>query len=178
MASNDYYHSFKPTGNEHGPHTTTSYSQEPHTSYPEETYTSYSPRNAQKPSAYNLPPQSPEDDYGYQSQSLNNRPYEHTSSPYTASGPLVTGGRDQDQTAYADNVPLRPTNTKDSNNAYQGHDYGDDPAIIDRPSKKAKKKKGFFARIPWVVYTLTLIQCAVFIAELAKNGESLSTYMA
>ena len=52
-----------------------------------------------------------------------------------------------------------------------------DPAIIDRPAQNAarrRRKRGFFGaeKIPWVVYTLTLIQVCVFIAELVKNGEN------
>ena len=35
-----------------------------------------------------------------------------------------------------------------------------------------KKKRGWFAKpIPYVVYTLTLIQIIVFIAEIVKNGK-------
>ena len=50
-----------------------------------------------------------------------------------------------------------------------------DPAIIDRPShntaRRRRKHPFFGGKIPWVVYTLTLIQVCVFIAELVKNGE-------
>ena len=46
----------------------------------------------------------------------------------------------------------------------------------DRPhrqhSRSMKKKRGWFAKpIPYVVYTLTLIQIIVFIAEIVKNGK-------
>ena len=56
----------------------------------------------------------------------------------------------------------------------------EDPAIIDRPTQNAarkRRKRGFFGgKIPWAVYTFTLIQVCVFIAELAKNGKNLSVY--
>ncbi|KAG8530254.1 uncharacterized protein KY384_004755 [Bacidia gigantensis] len=74
-----------------------------------------------------------------------------------------------DTNPYADDVPLRPHPQK-SDTVVQ-HDY-DDSAITDRPPPRQQRKKGLFSgRIPWVVYTLTLIQCVVFIAELAKNGK-------
>ena len=92
-------------------------------------------------------------------------------SSYYASG---GGGRENDTSAYADDIPLRQHPSKhDSAAPLQDH-LPDDPAIIDRPSQNAarkRRKKGFFGgKIPWVVYTFTLIQVAVFIAELAKNG--------
>lgn len=93
-------------------------------------------------------------------------------SPYYSSG---GGGREQEPSAYSDDIPLREHPSKhDSDMAMQDH-LPDDPAIVDRPAQNAarrRRKQGFFGgKVPWVVYTLTLIQVCVFIAELAKNGE-------
>jgi hypothetical protein len=53
----------------------------------------------------------------------------------------------------------------------------DDPFVRDAdPSRQRKRSTGrrrdgwFSGQITWVVYTMTIIQLAVFIAELAKNG--------
>ena len=163
MAANDYYHSFKPSDPTHGP-------ANPSTSHlPQESYTTYNPHTTYNDSPYNTSPQSPQGDFSY-------KPYSHTtpgsSTPLNASGALVSGGRDDHRTSYADDVPLRPhPSKKDSDKVYHNH-YGDDPAIEDRLPPKKKKKKGFLARTPWVVYSLTLIQVIVFIVELAKNGKN------
>ena len=46
-----------------------------------------------------------------------------------------------------------------------------------RLSEEEAKRNGFFTgRIPWVVFIMTLIQIAVFIAEIVKNCES-SNYL-
>ena len=46
-----------------------------------------------------------------------------------------------------------------------------------RLSEEEEKRNGFFTgRIPWVVFITTLIQIAVFIAEIVKNCES-SNYL-
>ena len=163
MASNDYYQSFKPNDPSHGPTTLPTSHQEPYTSYNPHVAPSQSPYNASPIS----PPHSPHGEFGYRPYQQNSH---NTSTPYNASGALVGGGLDHDHNAYADDVPLRPHPGKQSSdNTYHNH-YGEDPAIVDRVPPK-KSKKSFLARIPWVVYTLTLIQVIVFIAELAKNGE-------
>lgn len=76
---------------------------------------------------------------------------------------------------YSDNIPLRQNPAKVSTEIGMQDHLPYDPAIVDRlPESRPKgRKHGFFSgKIPWVVYTLTVIQCAVFIAELAKNGMS------
>ena len=105
------------------------------------------------------------------------RPYaesngHHTPSPYYASG---GGGREHEPSAYADDIPLRQHTTKHDSDTPMHDPLPDDPAIIDRPRHKTdrrKRKQGWFrGKIPWAVYTLTLVQICVFIAELAKSGE-------
>ena len=91
------------------------------------------------------------------------------------------GGRVQEPTAYADNIPLRSHAQNNRSDEWTGQTqqpYSPDEA--ERPSdsgrggrrsrSKAKRRKGFFSgKIPWVVYILTLAQITVFIAELVKN---------
>jgi hypothetical protein len=86
------------------------------------------------------------------------------------------GGRPQDsQTSFQDDIPLR--------DHPGGLAKGDEPTdhVYDAPTpmageQRSKRRSGnaFFktplAKVPWVVYTLSLIQIAVFIAEIAKNG--------
>ena len=54
----------------------------------------------------------------------------------------------------------------------------DDPFVRDADPRRQRKQStgrrrdGWFnGQITWVVYTMTVIQLAVFIAELAKNGK-------
>jgi hypothetical protein len=87
------------------------------------------------------------------------------------------GGRPQDsQSSFRDDIPLRdhpgmPTKDDDTND----HVYDAPPDRMmqgERPNRGGRN--GLFKKplrkIPWVVYTLTLIQVAVFIAEIVKNG--------
>lgn len=105
------------------------------------------------------------------------RPYADQSqqsipSSYYASG---GGGQDSEPNQYSDDIPLRQHPSKGSSEML--HDpLPHDPTIIDRPARNAarrRRKQGLFGsgKIPWVVYTLTLIQVCVFIAELVKNGD-------
>lgn len=49
---------------------------------------------------------------------------------------------------------------------------GGDGMRRDRSRRHKKKKDGWFTgKIPWVVYTLTVVQIAVFIGEVIKNGK-------
>lgn len=58
-------------------------------------------------------------------------------------------------------IPLRPTESPEQ--------------VASEPRRRRRRepeKRGWFSgKIPWVVYFLTVVQIAVFIAELAKNGE-------
>ena len=156
-------------------------------------YYSSSPSRGNQP-RYDAPPRLPLDPYAPYSSHPNqpspphiSSPYEDTSyrpdvdrnqqstpSPYYASG---GGGRETEPNPYSDDIPLRQHPSKGSSEILRDP-LPYDPAIIDRPAQNAarrRRKHGFFGgrKIPWVVYTLTLIQVCVFIAELAKNGELL-----
>ena len=117
------------------------------------------------------------------SQDTSYRPYadrsqQSTPSPYYASG---GGGREPEPNIYSDDIPLRQHPSKGSSDMLRDP-LPYDPAIIDRPTQNAarrRRKQGIFGhgKIPWAVYTLTLIQVCVFIAELAKNGKICALYV-
>jgi hypothetical protein len=85
-------------------------------------------------------------------------------------------GQGGSQTSFRDDIPLREhpaAPAKDDEPT--DHVYDAPPNIMGvggRPNRRSGY--GFFktplAKIPWVVYTLTLIQISVFIAEIVKNG--------
>ena len=159
MAANEFYN---PSSNQaNGPH------HDAPPQLPLESYATY-PSHPTQPLSPRV--SSPYEDTAY-------RPYERshqgTPSPYYASG---GGGRETEPNPYSDDIPLRQHPSKASSDILRDP-LPYDPAIIDRPSQNAarrRRKRGFFGagKIPWVVYTLTLIQVCVFIAELARNGES------
>lgn len=159
MAANDYYNS-SPSR----PHPNRLDAPLPHSPH-------------QSFSAYNSNPTPPVAPYMSSTvhspyEDSDSRPYEHSvPSPHYASG---VGGREHEQNSYPDNIPLRQSPSKGESGMMMQDPLADDPAIIDRPKdrrSRRKKKRGFFSgRIPYVVWTLTLIQVVVFIAELAKNG--------
>jgi len=158
MAANEYYSPVSPVRS-HGRPTDATI---PHLGT--DSSTSFYQHPSQSTSPYMSPPQ---DDYSY-------RPYDHsqhsTPTPYYSSG---GGGRENEGNPFADDIPLRQNPSKGSPVVGAAEPFPDDPAISDarKHRSRRKPKRGFFSgKIPWVVYTLTLIQCVVFIAELAKNG--------
>ena len=90
----------------------------------------------------------------------------------------VVGGRHNDADQYSENIPLK------SHNQYANDGPSPDwmkqqpmqrppgPEMGEPPVRAGRKqKKGFFKKkLPWVTYTLTLIQIVVFIVELVKSG--------
>ena len=160
MAANEYYNVSPSQGNgrryaAHPPHL----SLDP--------YATYSSHPTQ-PSPPHI--SSPFEDTSYRPYA--DRSQQSTPSAYYASG---GGGRETEPNPYSDDIPLRQHPSKGSSEILRDP-LPHDPAIIDRPSQNAarrRRKRGFFGgKVPWVVYTLTLIQVCVFIAELVKNGES------
>lgn len=158
MAAKDYYHStLDPRYNHSLPS-----SPDSHQAHP----TSYGSHSHLQSSPY----ESPTDDLSYRPYA---RSHHGSASPYYASG---GGGREQEPNPFSDEIPLRQHSIKSPDDpAFRDH-LPDDPAIVDAPQRPMGKERinrhrGFFSkRIPWVVYTFTLVQCIVFIAELAKNG--------
>ena len=94
-------------------------------------------------------------------------------SRYYGAGESGMGG---EHGAYADNIHLRTNPQKSSTDveisaqpAYS-QDTGLPGPASQLPQRTRRKRRG---NITWVVYTLTLIQVVVFIAELVKNGKLL-----
>ena len=88
-------------------------------------------------------------------------------------------GRSEDVRQHSDEIPLRehpqPIDEHSSIMKHQAlpQDELPSPAASQprRRRHRESKKKGFFSwETTWAVYILTLIQLAVFIAELVKNG--------
>jgi hypothetical protein len=103
----------------------------------------------------------------------------HLAQPYspTYSG---SGGRFREDDPYEDDnsIPLSGRKKHESATSISPilpHQQ-EDPFVRDadprRERGKGRRREGWFSgRITWVVYTMTVIQLAVFIAELVKNGK-------
>ncbi|EXJ84651.1 hypothetical protein A1O3_05321 [Capronia epimyces CBS 606.96] len=88
------------------------------------------------------------------------------------------------QTQYSDPIPLKHnsrinTTPDDYDWRNQQTQYPPSPEsptppqlspISDKKKKKKKKSGWFSGKIPWVVYTLSLVQITVFIVEIIKNS--------
>lgn len=76
---------------------------------------------------------------------------------------------------YSDQIPLRPRPNPMPRGFPAASTYADDGIRNSDDSGRGRnqgrrRRRGFFAgKIPWVVYTLTLLQLTVFIVELVKN---------
>ncbi|MCJ1311201.1 hypothetical protein MMC25_004872 [Agyrium rufum] len=95
-------------------------------------------------------------------------------SRYSVSG-SGRGSSPDDADGFADDIPLRAhKNSHDDLPPSESPRAKDGTAVTasSRPRRRRqKKKKSLFGRdATWVVYILTLIQLAVFIAELVKNS--------
>lgn len=160
MAANDYYSGFnpsRPSRNDTGPPP---------------------PPSWMKPGASNSPSPSPYTPYG--------DPYDHRNSQQTLASdhdyPAGMGGRvhnNHDQ--YADDIPLKASNPQQYHSRPDWADadthYPPSPNAhvpLTDPEHNSRKKgfanKFFKKKIPWVTYITTVVQIAVFIAELVKSG--------
>ena len=101
------------------------------------------------------------------------------------SGPMSTFYESHDPRRQSDSIPLKNKSrihtTQDADDwrnqstQYPPSPESNSPQLLP-DSKGRKKVEGSFGnffkgKIPWVVYTLTLIQISVFIAEIIKNCE-------
>ena len=174
MAANDYYNS--------GPSPSIGQRRRseaplPPLPIPTSTYTAYRP-SGYPPSGYQPSPLSPTADSPNISPSTSHSQHNigDDSRYYGAGG----GGIGGDPAKYSDDIPLRP---QPQNYSSEGvgpakQPFAEEtglPSTSSRPHRsrnQQRRKKAFFSRkTPWVVYTLTLIQVCVFIAELARNGD-------
>ena len=88
------------------------------------------------------------------------------------------GGKANDSGHFSDNIPLRPQpEPSPSQEDFLRNDLPDGdkslPAPVSQRRRKRRrepeKRKGFLAgKVPWVVYTFTLVQVTVFIVEIVK----------
>lgn len=86
------------------------------------------------------------------------------------------GGRLDPSNSYQDNIPLRDhPGLKPTDSTDHVYDAPAAPAQLEEgQGRKRFSGLGRFktkSRIPWVTYILTIIQVAVFIAEIVKNGK-------
>ncbi|KAL8659062.1 MAG: hypothetical protein Q9202_007295 [Teloschistes flavicans] len=118
----------------------------------------------------------PFDDPSYQ-------PYGHPGQQSPGSDRLYAGGagaRPYAPSPYSEDIPLRNHASKQSQDplSYNPHNPENETAYAMRPDGqqmpshgRRRKRKGFFSgRVTWVVYFFTLVQIAVFIAEIARNA--------
>ena len=130
-----------------------------------------------------IPPTSPFDDQQY--------PYLHSQPSQSSYGPAHDRMETQsDPFADDDAVPLRkyrPKHDSQASVAPMVTPVYDDPFVRDiEPSKRRSKRdsrrdsrrdvplnEGWFTgRITWVCYFLTVVQIAVFLAEIIRNGKA------
>jgi hypothetical protein len=81
------------------------------------------------------------------------------------------------QNSYSDAIPLRNQSklglNEEPDHVYDAPPPPPPPLGSGREPRRLPRGLGFFQKdgtIPFVVYTFTIIQLAVFIAELVKNG--------
>ena len=102
---------------------------------------------------------------------------EQTLRPMDSNYSSSTVGRTDDPNQYSDTIPLKDgMQMSGAKQDWQDENTKYSPAAIEHqpptsPVGASRKQKGFFkGKIPWVVYFLTLVQCSVFIGEIAKYG--------
>ncbi|KAK5199691.1 hypothetical protein LTR47_001580 [Exophiala xenobiotica] len=78
---------------------------------------------------------------------------------------------------YSESIPLKqqsslntqPDDWRNQPTQYPPSPESQNPQLLPKPERK--KKKGLFSgKVPWVVYTLSLVQLTVFIVEIIKNS--------
>lgn len=107
-------------------------------------------------------------------------PYGPENSQYNlnSDNDVSTVGGKYHSNEYADDIPLKPNASQpgrpewaDVETQYApGQNQQTPPPPVTAPGRSKRKGRSRWKRIPWVVYITSIIQVAVFIAELAKNG--------
>jgi hypothetical protein len=169
MAANSYYNpSSRPQ-----PQHFQSYGQQSD-STPAPPYSSLPP-HAQAPSPVS-PFEAPFDDHVYPMRPQDSQQSFGEDSTYYGQG--GRGRLPQSSTnSFRDDIPLRdhvPKQNIETDHVYDARESGM-PAGIGSGGESPKRGFGYFktpkGKIPWVVYGFTIIQVAVFIAEIVRNGE-------
>lgn len=170
MAANDYYGGYAP------------YNTQPH----DDRY--WSQPGVSSPGPHPIPAPTPTPGplptaYGPTSPVPSPSPYD-TRYSVASDHDYPAGGRLQGGDQYTDDIPLKPNappaagrpewmdaDTRYSPEPNHGAVPLHDP--LEETGKRRKRaRKGFWGKkIPWVVYLTSVVQVAVFIAEIVKNGE-------
>ena len=128
----------------------------------------------------------------YRNAPLPPVPRTYSSSPYSSQTHLPqpyspsyqsTSGRFKDDDPYEDENSIPMSGRKKHESAASiapilPQQEQDDPFVRDadprreRRSRDRRKDGWFSGKITWVVFTLTVVQLAVFLAELIKNGKN------
>lgn len=189
MASNDYYYgSQKPPAHDSpspAPYYSSAYPPSPHTGPAPSYHSDYPATAPSHPYGQRQQQTGPSpfdtvfDDNAYPMNSRNPTPTASTAhvgqpSPYYDASYQGAGGA----RPYPEDIPLqdRPKEPEINDHIYD--------AAGQPPQQKSRKVRfgelGMFGadkkRIPWVVYTLTLVQVAVFIAEIVRNGKTAESW--
>jgi hypothetical protein len=179
MATDDYYNHYPPRSQSQQPYYQNQGRPQPPSLSSLPSYRSQAP---QRPTPQSVSPfDAPFDDNAYPLGAMS----AHGMDSQTTLGPDARyygqggGGRPQDsQSSFRDDIPLRDNPAvplkDDDRTDPTDHVYDAPPNMLGREQPNRKSGIGFFkqplAKVPWVVYTFTVIQIAVFIAEIAKNG--------
>jgi hypothetical protein len=164
MAANDYYNSHSSQAHGQAPYYQNNSSLPSYHSNPSQT--------AQSPVS---PYEAPFEEGSYPLGGMNSHGMDSQSALGHDNRYYGQGGS---QNSFRDDIPLREHSAMPSkDDEPTDHVYDIPPnatGVGERPNRTGESRRGFFKRplskIPWVVYTLTLIQVAVFIAEIARNG--------
>ena len=111
----------------------------------------------------------------YEQTPDGHQPYQGSSSEYF--GP--NGGRDDygANNPFADHIPLK-TQTSNLSASHQAYNPESDLGSTEHVEAGRKRRKGRpettdgeKRRVPWFVYTMTVIQIGVFVGEVIRNGK-------
>lgn len=174
MAANDYYNQ-QPQRPKYQPYGSDSYSQQGKYERREADLPALpTAGNHNRPDASPVSPfEGPFDDHVYPARPQDSQNSFAQDSPYYGQG---GGGRPFDSTnSFRDDIPLQDQGKKD-----QGTDHVYDAQQLPPPNRGSSdnRRSGGFGRFfkkgkgrtSWVVYFFTIVQVAVFIAEIVKNG--------
>lgn len=174
MAANSYYNH---PSSQPDPEHDQGYAQQSYSTPPP-----YSSRpRAQTPSPVS-PFEAPFDDNVYPMRPNDSMQSFGRDSTYYGQG---EGGRPQPSiNSFSDDIPLRdytPKQNMETDHVYDARESGI-PSGLGNGRDSPRGRFGHFraprGKIAWVVWCLTTIQVAVFIAELVKNGESMRSVSA
>ena len=170
MAANDYYSGYAPYNTQ--PHDDRYWSPQPGVPSPGPTHT---------PTPGPLP-----GSFGPTSPNPSPSPYD-TRYSVASDHDYPAGGRLQGGDQYTDDIPLKPNappaagrpEWMEGDTRYSPHSHSPEPNQsvplhdpLEGTGRRKRARKGFWGKkIPWVVYLISVVQVAVFIAELVKNGE-------